>query len=78
MMGRGVEVRISKKVIEEGFHIGWRGEQSILYKTLRGSPKGKFQRGLSASGGFGRYKWYQSQTPGDLPTRRLSPEGGWA
>ena len=26
--------------------------------------------------GLGRYKWYQSQTPGNVPMRRLSPEGG--
>ena len=23
--------------------------------------------------GLGRYKWYQSQTPGDVPARRLVP-----
>ena len=23
-----------------------------------------------------RYKWYHSQTPDDVPVRRLSPEGG--
>ena len=26
--------------------------------------------------GLGRYKWYQSQTPGDVSARRLSPKGG--
>ena len=27
--------------------------------------------------GLSRYKWYQSQTPGDELARRLSSEGGW-
>ena len=27
--------------------------------------------------GLGCYKWYQSQTPGDVPTRMLMPGGGW-
>ena len=27
--------------------------------------------------GLGCYKWYQSQTRGDVPARRLSPEEGW-
>ena len=27
--------------------------------------------------GLGYYKWYQSQTPGDVPARRLNLEGGW-
>ena len=26
--------------------------------------------------GLGRYKWYQSQTLGNVPARRLFPEGG--
>ena len=26
--------------------------------------------------GFDCYKWYQSQTPGDVPARRLSSKGG--
>ena len=26
---------------------------------------------------LGRYKWYQSQTLANVPTMRLSPEGGW-
>ena len=25
--------------------------------------------------GFGLYKWYQSQTPGNVPTRTLGPKG---
>ena len=48
-----------------------------VLKTLRGSTKEKAQRGqylLVVSMGY--YKWYQSQTPGDVQTRRLSPEGG--
>ena len=27
--------------------------------------------------GLGCYKWYQSQTSGNVSARRLSPEGGW-
>ena len=39
--------------------------------------KGKAQRGqYLLAAGLSRYKWYQSQTRGDLPLRRLSPEGG--
>ena len=26
--------------------------------------------------GLGRYIWYKSQTPSDVPIRRLSPEDG--
>ena len=26
--------------------------------------------------GLDGYKWYQSKTPGDVPARRLIPEGG--
>ena len=44
---------------------------------MRGSPKRKAQRGqYLLVVGLGRYKWYQSQTLGDVPARRLSPEGG--
>ena len=49
-----------------------------ILKTLRGSSKGKVQRGqYLLAVGLGGYKWYQSQTSGDVPVRRLSPEGGW-
>ena len=49
-----------------------------VLKTLRGSPKGKAQREqYLLSVGLGRYKWYQSQTPGNVPARRLSPDEGW-
>ena len=71
-------------------HVGWGVERNILYKsvkpnpsrcvlkTLRRSPNGKTQRGqylLKVE--LGCYKWYQSQTSGDVPTRRLSSKGGW-
>ena len=49
-----------------------------VLKTLRGSPKGKAERGqylLTVS--LGCYKWYQSQTPSGVPARMLSPEGRW-
>ena len=49
-----------------------------VLKTLRGSPKGKAERGqylLTVS--LGCYKWYQSQTLGDVPAKRLSPRRGW-
>ena len=49
---------------------------SRVFKTLRGSSKGKTQRGqYLLVVGLGHYKWYQSQTRGDVSTRRLSPEG---
>ena len=47
-----------------------------VLKTLRGSPKGKERGQYLLAVGLGRYKWYQSQTPGDVPARRLFPEGG--
>ena len=56
----------------------WKPLPSIhVLKTLKGSPKGKAQRGqylLTVS--LGHYKWYQSQTLGDVPMRRLSPKRG--
>ena len=64
-------------------HIDWGGKRSILYKgvvlkTLKESPKEKAQRGqYMLAVGLGHYKWYQSQTPGDVLERRPSPEGGW-
>ena len=27
--------------------------------------------------GLGSHKWYESEVPGDVPMRRLSPEEGW-
>ena len=52
-------------------HIGWGGEQITIYKgmetftqqtrfkALRGSPKGKAQRGqYLLAVDLGRYKWY--------------------
>ena len=69
-------------------HIGWGGEQITLYKgvetfhqtrfkALRGSPKGKAQRGqYLLAVDLGRYKWYQSQSPDDVPAFSLFPEGG--
>ena len=48
-----------------------------VLETLKGSLKGKTQRGqYLLAAGLVRYKWYQSQTPGDVPTRRVSLEGG--
>ena len=44
--------------------------------TLRESPKGKPHRGqYLLAVDLSRYKWYQSQIPGDVPAGRLSPEG---
>ena len=41
-------------------------------------PWGKVQRGqYLVVVDLGCYKWYQSQTPGDVTTRRLSLEEGW-
>ena len=49
-----------------------------ILKTLRGSLTGRAQRGQHLLAvGLGCYKWYHSQKPNDVPTRRLSPEGGW-
>ena len=39
-------------------------------KSERENPK----RTISASGGLDGYKWYQSQTPDDVPARRLTPK----
>ena len=70
-------------------HIGWGGEQTTIYKgvetfpkqmrfkALKGSPKGKTQRGqYLLAVDLGRYKWYQSQTPNDVPAFSLFPKGG--
>ena len=71
-------------------HIGWKGEQNIFYKgvetstwpmhfkKLEGISKEKAQRGqYLLVVGLSCYKWYQRQTPGSVPARTLSPEGGW-
>ena len=66
-------------------HIGWGGEQTLLYTgvetslqhTRFKSLKGKAQRGqYLLAVGLGHYKWYQSKTPRDVPASRLSLEGG--
>ena len=64
----------------------WLGrEQNTIYKgcgnphfkALKGSPKGKAQRGqYLLEVDLDRYKWNQSQTRGDVPVRTLGPEGG--
>ena len=62
-------------------HISWGRERIILYKGVKtslGSPKGKTQRGqYLLTIDLGRYKWYQSQTPCDVPARRLNSKRGW-
>ena len=57
----------------------WKPLPSIhILKILKGNLKGKGQIGqYLLAVGLGRYKWYQSQTPNDVPRRRLSPKGGW-
>ena len=35
------------------------------------------QRGHWASKRGDCYKWYESQTSGNVPVKRLSPKGGW-
>ena len=57
----------------------WKPLPSIrILKTLRGSPKGKAQRGqYLLAVGLGYYKWYQNQTLSGVPTRTLSHKGGW-
>ena len=48
-----------------------------VLKTLRESPEGEAQRGPDLLVvGLSCYKWYQSQTPGGVPARMLSSEGG--
>ena len=57
----------------------WKPHSSIrVLKALKGSLKGKAQkRGqYLIVVGLNRYKWYQSYTPGDVLSRRLSPKGG--
>ena len=45
---------------------------------MRGNSEGKVQREqYELAMGFGYYKWYQSQTLGDVLARRLSPKGRW-
>ena len=71
-------------------HIGWGGDEAFfirvwkpllsrrVLKTLKGSPKGKGQEGqYLLAVGLSCYKWYQSQTRGDVLARRLNPEGVW-
>ena len=40
------------------------------------SESESLKRTISADGGLGAYKWYQSQTLGDVSARRLCLEGG--
>ena len=47
------------------------------FESLRGSLKGKAQRGrYLITVDLGRYKWYQSQIPDDVPAFSLFFEGG--
>ena len=49
-----------------------------VLKTLSESPGGKtYREQYLLVVDLSRYKWYQSQTPGDVSVRRLSPEEGW-
>ena len=72
-------------------HIGWRGNETFLYKgvkplpsrrvkkTLRGSLEGKAQIGqYLLVVGLGCYKWYQSQASGAVSARTLGPQWGVA
>ena len=50
----------------------------MRFKNLEGKPERESpKRQYLLAVGLGRYKWYQSQTPGDVPAKRLSPGGGW-
>ena len=79
-----LQVLPSFSVFSVRSHVGWGGEQNLslvpsicVLKTLRGSPKGKVQRGqYLLAVGLNRYKWYQSQTPDDVPARKLFLGGG--
>ena len=44
----------------------------MCFKNLEGSPK----RTISASGGLGLLQMISEPDIGDVPVRRLSPEGG--
>ena len=70
--------RIGSEENEALFIRVWRPLPSInIFKMLKESPKEKAQRGqylLAMS--LGHYQWYQSQTPDDVSTKRLSPKGG--
>ena len=72
-------------------HVGWGGNETFftrvwkplpnrrVLETLRGSLKGKAQRGqYLLAVGLDSYKWYQRQTPDDVSVRRLIPEEGWS
>ena len=49
----------------------------MRFKVLRGSLKGKAQRGkYLLVVDLGHYKWYQSQTQDDVPAFSLFPKGG--
>ena len=56
------------------------GVEISLYQTRFKNFKRKYEREspkrtISASGGFGHYKWFESPTPGHMQVRRLFPEG---
>ena len=66
-------------------HVGSRGEETTIYKgvetmrfkDLRESLKGKAQRGqYLLTVDLGCHKWYQRQTLDDVPAFLLFPEGG--
>ena len=51
--------------------------EQMHFKVLKGSSKGKVQGGqYLLLVGLDSYKWYQSQTPDDVPAISLFPEGG--
>ena len=50
---------------------------SMCFKTLRGNPKEKAQRGqYLLAMGLGCYKWYQGQSPGGV-LATLGLQEGW-
>ena len=48
----------------------------MRFKNLEGKPgRESAKRTIFPKMGLDRYKWYQSQTPGDVPERTLAPKG---
>ena len=80
---RGVDGEIPQRLERRMKHFFfirvWKPLPSIrVLKTLRESSKRKSRgRQYLLAVDLGCYKWYQSQTPGDVLVRRLSLEGRW-
>ena len=77
LLGEGFHTLINDDLFSSPTNVGHHNEGNKEMEHELGSPKGKAQRGqYLLAVDLGRYKWYQSQTPDDVPAFSMFPEGG--